>query len=94
MKVGDHITIVKYGAGMWSNSQLGLKLISKDSRGYFYDWMPYLVNKKGIILKISDNRYSLLIEGEGEMAWFNEDQLQLDENYYKETIQVPTNRTR
>jgi hypothetical protein len=91
-KVGDKVTIIKYGSLFWQNKE-EIKLIEKnygkqstnniifeDENTIWKDMQPEIVGLSGIVVKAesTQNHFHYAIDGiPGKYAWYNEDQLKL-----------------
>ena len=81
-KVGDEVTIIKYGSRYWSYDPIDVSfkvIFHNKEEGYkVYDINPELVGQKGIVDGISFThekpKYSL--QGPNKTAWYDEQQLE------------------
>ena len=81
-KVGDEVTIIKYGSRYWSYDPIDVSfkvLFHNKEEGYkVYDMSPDLVGKKGIIDQVIDQqgKWKYALNGTNKYAWYDEKQLE------------------
>jgi hypothetical protein len=81
-KVGDKVTIIKYGSRYWSYERIDTAfkiLYDNVPEGYkVYDINPELVGQTGIVDKVIDQQgsWKYALTGPHKYAWYDEQQLE------------------
>jgi hypothetical protein len=94
-KVGDKVKVVNYGSIYWTrkgepvpSSFVLLKGSLEISPYLWYDMQPELVGKQGIITAVGSSGDEYSLSGiEGKIAWYENQQLELQVNPNKEFLQ-------
>lgn len=82
---GDKVRVINYGHIMWMNTKLtdyynDFTPIKEDGDIKWYDVMPELIGKEGVIEKgiCKQGKHQYSLQGvKGKVAWYSNDQLEL-----------------